>query len=483
MEQALIRPGRGGAVVGLPLGEIFTVASEYEHAGRLDDAERLVGHILAAYPSQPDALHLGGIIAFRRKRYDESLGRLQGAIQHGVDTPLYLRNICEVYRVLGRMDEALATARRAVAMAPADPHCLHNLAVVHYHRLEPDACLGAARQALALDPMLPAAHFAAAEALLLKGEMEQGWEEYEWRFRIGGIQTPIPATDKPQWNGEALPSGTLLLVADQGFGDAIQFMRYIPWVAARCPNLAIAASAELAPLLRQMAPNAPIFQRWDHCPAFSAYITLSGLPRLHGTRLENVPWTGAYLYSKPDRRAAWADRLATLLPAGYTRVGVAWAGRPTHNNDRNRSVSLQALRALGNVPRVALVSIQKGATAKQAGDWFGRAPLVGLGPEIDDYDDTMAILDNLDLLVTVDTSVGHLAGAMGRPAWLMLARVPDWRWLLDREDTPWYPSHRLFRQTEDCSWVELVERLAQAVPPFMNSVKAASSDSMDGLSA
>ena len=270
----------------------------------------------------------------------------------------------------------------------------------------------------------------------------------------------MPPTDKPQWDGKAL-DGTLLVVADQGFGDAIQFMRYLPWVAERCPHLALATSPEVAPLLRQVAPDATLFTRWADCPPYDARITLSGLPRLHGTRLDSIPWPGPYLRADPDRARQWAGRLDALLPPGYARVGIVWAGRPTHSNDRNRSLALPVVQALGRVPGVALVGLQKGPAAAEAGQWFVRAPFAALGPELDSFGDTMAVLEGLDLLVAVDTSVAHLAGALGRPVWLLLPYAPDWRWLLGRADTPWYPGHRLLRQGRDRSWAPVADRVAQ----------------------
>lgn len=179
---------------------------------------------------------------------------MERSLTHGIDTPLYLRNICEVYRAAGRLDEALDAAQRATALAPADPLCLHNQAVIHYHRVELDASLDCAGRALRIDPSLPGGHFVRAEALLLRGEWAEGWDEYEWRFRIGGAAPLMPPTSKPQWDGRALPDRTLLLVADQGFGDVIQFARYIPWAAERCPDYAIASSIEMRPLLQQIAP-------------------------------------------------------------------------------------------------------------------------------------------------------------------------------------------------------------------------------------
>jgi hypothetical protein len=345
--------------------------------------------------------------------------------------------------------------------------------------LELDAALDCAKRALALDPSHPGAHFIRAESLLMRGELAEGWEEYEWRFRIGSAAPLMPKSDKPQWDGSDLGGQRLLLVADQGFGDVIQFSRYIPWAEQRCSNIAVACSAELAPLLRQIAPRALLFQRWEDCPDYAAYEALSGLPRQAATRVESIPAPIPYLHADPARVAAWKERLDGLVPHGFRRIGVIWAGRPTHNNDRNRSAKLSDFAPLGSVPGVALLALQKGPTTEQSGGWYGRAPLINLGAEIQDYDDTMAILQNIELLVTVDTSVAHLAGAMGRPVWIMIARAPDWRWLLDREDTPWYPTVRLFRQTTVRQWKDVAQRIAQqlragvAVDPSVGAREAA----------
>jgi hypothetical protein len=449
--------------VPVPVGEVLRIAGEYERAGRIEDAGRLLDYVLAAAPNQGDALHLAGIVAFRRGDPNQALALMEGALRHGIDTPLYLRNICEVYRTLGRLDEALGAAQRATSLAPADPLCLHNQAIIHYHRLELDAALACGGRALRIDPSLPGAHFVRAEALLLRGEWAEGWEEYEWRFRIGGAAPLMPPTDKPQWDGGTLPGRTLLLVADQGFGDVIQFSRYIGWARERCAGIAIGCSGEMIPLLRQVAPGARLFVRWQDCPEYAAFCALSGLPRLAGTRVENVPAPIPYLHADPARVAQWAVRLDGLVPKGYRRIGLIWAGRPTHNNDRNRTALLADLAAIGDVPGIALLALQKGPKTGQAGGWYGRAPLINLGAEIQDYDDTMAILANLERLVTVDTSVAHLAGAMGRPVSIMLPFAPDWRWLLGRADTPWYPSVRLFRQSTVRRWDDVLGAVATAL--------------------
>ncbi|HEY8288790.1 MAG TPA: tetratricopeptide repeat-containing glycosyltransferase family protein, partial [Acetobacteraceae bacterium] len=421
-------------MVPVPLAELFAIAARQEAAGRLEEADRLLGHILAVAPHQPDTLHMAGIVAFRLGRHQEALDKIEAAIERGADIALYLRNICEIYRTLNRLDDALAAAQRAAALAPSDPLCLHNLAVIHYERMEIDASIDAANQSLMMAPNLAGAHFARAEALLIKGEFAEGWEEYEWRFRIAGAKSQLPNTGRPQWDGAAYDDATLLIIADQGFGDVIQFGRYIPWAMVRCPDVAVACSPEIVPVLRQFVAESRIQTRWESIPPHRSYIPLSGLPRLHGTRLDNVPMQAAYLHADPARVTVWRERLTRLAPGSLKRIGIVWAGRPTHNNDRRRSAKLSDFAPLAALSGISLVSLQKGPSADQAGRYYGRAPLVNIGAEVRDYDDTMALLACLDLVVTVDTSVGHLAAAMGKPVWILVATSPDWRWLRERED-------------------------------------------------
>jgi Glycosyltransferase family 9 (heptosyltransferase)/Tetratricopeptide repeat len=453
----------GGIMVPVPMAELFMVAGHYERSGKMEEADRLLKHILAVAPNQPDTLHMSGIVAFRLGRQQEALEKMEKAIEFGIDIALYLRNICEVYRTLNRLDDAVAAARRAAALAPSDPLCLHNLAVIHYERVEIDASIAAAERALLMKPDMAGAHFARAEALLLRGDWAEGWEEYEWRFRIADAARMMPPTDKPQWDGEPFDDGILLFVADQGFGDVIQFSRYIPWALARCPDAAIACSSEMIPVLSQLLPRERIFIRWEDAPAFKRFIPLSGLPRLHGTPVDRVPAPVPYLHANPARVAAWTERLRRLAPGTQKRIGIVWAGRPTHNNDRRRSSKLADFAPIAALPGVALVSLQKGPSADQAGRYFGRAPLINIGAEVKDYTDTMALLECLDLVVTVDTSVGHLAAAMGKPVWILLATSPDWRWLLNRSDTPWYPTVRLFRQTVPRQWSDVFKEVAAAL--------------------
>jgi len=442
---------------------LIGLAQEHEQAGRLAEAETALGQALALAPRHAGALHLLGVVRFRQGRIDEAASLIERSLAAAPDTALYYRNLCEVYRSLGRYDDALGAGHRAVALTPRDPHCYHNLGVLHYHRLELDEAIHCAESALALDPDFAGAHFGIAEASLLRGDFRRGWEEYEWRFRLGNAPKLLPPTERPQWDGRPLPQGRLLLIADQGYGDVIQFARYIPWAARRCPDIAVACSSEIRSVVVQQPGVGATFDHWENQPEYAAYCALSGLPRLAGTTLQTIPAPPPYLRADPQKAAAWSDRLAGLVPEGYRRIGIAWAGRPTHVNDRNRSAALASFARLAELRRLALISLQKGPAQAQIGAYWGRAPLVNLGPEIGDFDDTMAILEALDLVVTVDTAVGHLAGALGRPVWLMLPFAPDWRWLLDRADSPWYPTARLFRQPAPRQWDPVMAEIARCL--------------------
>lgn len=435
-------------------------AEAHDQAGRLDAAEQILAQVLEARPTYPPALHQAAILAHKRKRPHEAITRLEQAIAAAPDHPLFHRNICELYRSQGRLDEALAHGRRAVDLAPDDAGANYNLGVIHYDRMEIDEAIVYARRALALEPGMAAAHFELSEALLLDGQFAEGWDEYEWRFDLPNSPSLLPHKDKPLWDGKPMPDRTLLLIGDQGFGDTIQFCRYVSQVAKLCPNLVMACSSEMKPIVMQQAGITRYADRWEHVPAFDAYCPLSGLPRLFGTNLGSIPVPVPYVRADPAKVARWRARLGQLIPNGFAAIGIVWAGRPTHGNDFNRSMTLKLLAPLATLERTALVSLQMGPASAQVGDYYGAAPLIHLGAEIIDFTDTMAILEILDRVVAVDTSIVHLAGAMGRPVSVLLPFAPDWRWLRGRSDSPWYPSVELFRQPAPNAWAAPVAAVA-----------------------
>jgi tetratricopeptide (TPR) repeat protein len=449
--------------VPMPLGEALRLARDYQEANRLAEADAVLRRILAVVPKNPDALHLSGVVAYQAGRHEDALHAMQQAITHGIDTPLYYRNIAELYRTLGQLDQAEVAASRAVALNPGDPIALTNYGIVLADLQRTDAAISCFEQALALDPEQAAAHFGLAEALLASGDFGRGWDEYEWRFRLPEGRKQLPKIRGPQWDGKHLADGRLLLFADQGFGDAIQFGRYLPWAARRCHGVALACSPTLQPILAQMRPGIRLFSEWRQAGTFAAWSPLTSLPRLARTTLQTIPDYLQPLRADPARAARWRGRLDGLVAPGLRRVGIVWAGRPTHKNDRRRSVPLAALAPLSNLDGIVLVVLQKGPAQRQVGHYRGRAPLIHLSAEIEDFADTMAVIDGLDLVVTVDTSVAHLAGAMGKPVWIMLPWSAEWRWLQNRIDSPWYPSARLFRQPGGDDWQPVTVAVADAL--------------------
>lgn len=449
---------QAGKVV-MPLAKALEKLAKLEQENKLEQADLFAARMLAAMPEHPHILQLAGIVAYRNGRTAEAIERMEKSEALSPQTPVYPRNICEVYRGAGRLDDALRAGKRAIELAPQDSRSYFNLALIHYERLELDDAVRVAEQALAIDPEFAEAHFEKAEALLLAGRLREGWESYEWRFKLKQAEGMLPKTDKPQWDGRPMEPGKLLIIGDQGFGDCVQFGRFMPWAASQAPQPVLACSAELLPLLGQIPGPGKIVTRWDDAAGYEAFIPLSGLPRLAGVTLENIPPAG-YLAPKPALVARWGETLERLVPRGKKRIALVWAGRPTHKNDKKRSLKLTQFKPLFDRDDVVVITVQKGDQIAQAGGYYGRAPLVNLGPEIEDFLDTMAILRHVDRLLSIDTSVAHLAGASNVPTSVVLPYAPDWRWLLNRDDTPWYPSLRLYRQTVPYQWDDVIRRLA-----------------------
>ncbi|MDB5402603.1 MAG: Tetratricopeptide repeat family protein [Rhodopila sp.] len=225
----------------------------------------------------------------------------------------------------------------------------------------------------------------------------------------------------------------------------------------------LACSSTLKPILRQLDPNIRLITEWKNAGPFDAWCPLTGLPRLAGTTLETIPTDVPYLPAAPERVVRWTEQLDRLTPSGLKRIGVVWAGRPAHKNNWKRSMTLPALAPVAALDGIALVVLQKGPEQRQTGKYYGRAPLIHLSAEVENFEDTMAIMAGLDLVLTVDTPVAHLAGGMGRPVWIMVPWCAEWRWLQDRTDSPWYPTARLFRQPAPNDWQGTAEQVAEAL--------------------
>jgi tetratricopeptide (TPR) repeat protein len=438
----------------------LTQAEEAGVQRRFNEAVGICRDVLEAEPGCAAAYAVWGAVEAHRGAYGQAAGLLERAIGLDAGQAVWFANLSGVYRVLHRLDEALVAAREAVRLAPGQARHFVNLAKVQVDRGGRDEAVSSFMHALVREPDNAEAHLGIGQILLAEGDFRPGWIEYAWRNKLDQAKGLMPRMVTPRWNGMCLPHDRVLLVGDQGFGDTIQFARYIKQVAARCGEVVVGCSPELAPLLRTVAGVTSVHTRWDDIPRHVAHCLLSSLPGILGTEPGTIPWDGPYLAAEPALAAAWAER----LPAGR-RAGLVWAGRPTHPNDLRRSIPLEQLAPLGDVAGIQLVSVQKPVPARDTAA-FAALGLTDWSGELGDFSETLGLLAGLDLVISVDSAVAHLAGAAGRPVWMLTPQPADWRWMHDRADSPWYPALRLFRQQQPGDWALVIERVVRALEGF-----------------
>jgi Flp pilus assembly protein TadD len=356
----------------------------------------------------------------------------------------------------GRVEDAVAAQRRALALQPNHIHALKNLAAALRALGNYGEALAVYRQAVAAAPQFAEAHRDEALLLLLLGQFEQGFAKYEWRLRAS--TRGAPPIEGPRWSGEHRAGGTILLQAEQGLGDTIQFLRYVPLVAQRCDRVILNLPASLARLggdALSAAAHRTSFA--EPLPPFDCHCALLSLPRIFATSLDNMPACATYLRAPPGSSDGWRREFAGER---RMRVGLVWAGNPDHENDHNRSMPFAHMLPLFGNRQVGFYSLQVGERTADL-QAVADGDVTDLSGRLGDFGDTAGAIEALDLVISVDTAVAHLAGALGKPVWLLLPFVPDWRWLLDRDDSPWYPTMRLFRQARRGDWNEVIARVGR----------------------
>ncbi len=504
-------------------------ASDYFSKGQHAEAEAVLAEVLKIDPQQPGALHLQGVLAFERKAYGQAeqiiaqalaiqpdfpaahynrgnalrelkrfsaaITSYQTAIKQAPGFAAAYGNLGLIYSLLGETENALPLFKKALSLEPKDPATLNNFgnllraegkseAAVNWYRKAlanaPDYAIGhnnlgnalrdqgqlapaieAFERAIAIDPDLAEAHNNLGLACLLKGDFSRGWQEYKWRALLPNRPSTHHSYEQPLWNGSNFSGKTLYIYPEQGFGDVIQFSRYVPMAAERGGKVIFRIPPKLENLLRTLKGIDRFVLETDSAIVdFDIHVPLLDLPRLFQTDQNSIPNRTPYLV--PDRTLIknWARRMSGALGR---RVGLVWAGQPKHENDHNRSMDPHLFLPLTHLDGLDLYSLQMGRDG-EAGQVFGHA-IQDLAPDIKTFSDTAAALKNLDLLISVDTSAAHLAGAINTPVWTLLPFVPDWRWQLDRNDSPWYPCMRLFRQTQHSNWEEVIQRVISALSP------------------
>jgi tetratricopeptide (TPR) repeat protein len=491
--------------------------------GDLSRAEKLCAGILEYRPEDFEALHLLGMLNFQRQRMVEALRFLTAALRVNAGSPEVMSNLGLALHAIGRYDEAISHFRNALQLTPDHPEIRYNLANAHLELGQAadalanyDAALAAApghvgalvnrgnallrlnepvkaiasydaalkampghpqiltnrghalrrldrpaealadfKAAMTAAPEFAEAHFEAAMTRLTLGDFDAGWKEYEWRWKTGAFARQRRSLPAPAWLGnEPVDGKTILLHAEQGFGDTIQFIRYAPLLAGRGARVICEVQPELQPLLSGFA-GVTVVAAGEPLPAFDLHCPMLSLPLACRTQLATIPAGVPYLAAPAERLAYWRDR----LPPDGPRVGLVWSGSLSHKNDANRSIRLARLTPLFDNPPVHCFSLQTELRSADREILRGLPNLVHLGDELRDFADTAAVAALLDVVVTVDTAVAHLAGALGRPTVVLLPYAADFRWLRDRSDTSWYPTAKLFRQPAFGDWDSVVARL------------------------
>ncbi|HWE02405.1 MAG TPA: tetratricopeptide repeat protein [Tepidisphaeraceae bacterium] len=413
---------------------------------------------MALLPDLPECQVNAASLLQTLGRHEEAIVLLERALSLRPDYALAHNNLGNALRALGRIDEALSRYDRALSLDPALVIALNNRAVTWMQAGQFQRAGDEFRRAIQRDPRLAETHWNYALLLLLLGDFSNGWAEYEWRWRWSGFSEPPRIFSRPLWQGEN-PAGKAILVhAEQGIGDTIQFVRYARLLAGRGASVIVECQPALVRLLRSAAGVDSVIARGDPLPPYDLHVPSLGLPIRCRTTLQTIPAAVPYIIADPMAVESWRTRLD---PAnGALRVGIVWAGNPNHVGDHWRSIPVSTLAPLFTMPAVNWYSLQLGAAASQMSAQTGAGRLFDHTADLRDFADTAALLAHLDLIISVDTAAAHLAGAMGKRVWLLLPYVPDWRWLLARADSPWYPTMKLFRQTSVGAWAPVVKAVA-----------------------
>lgn len=475
-------------------------------SGKYVDAELLYRQILEKEPDHPDANNLMGVLAnsvgkndFAKlylkkaielmpnhsgcyvnmgnvyqseKEYTKSMIWYKMAIELNAKNRTAYNNLGVAYLHTGQLEDALTVIEKAIAIAPdyADAHL--NYGEVLKNMGNYNAAVNAFNKAIFLCENNVEAHWNRSLALLTMGDFLNGWPGYEWRWQRPKTVKRNFLSGK-RWQGEDLRGKTLFVFEEQGFGDTLQFIRYLPMLGQAGANVIL----EVRPALVRLVCSNPVYSRLcvrlqgadpqftDH---FDFHVPLMSLPGLFKTQIETIPANGPYLKADPELVRIWKHRISRHQTF---KVGLVWAGSPDHVNDNNRSIPLQLFTKLGQIEGVSYYSIQK----EKHGKWTDAQSMnlfeTDFGPRISDFADTAAIIENMDLLICVDTSVVHLGGAMGKPVWVLVPFAPDFRWMLDRKDSPWYPGMRLFRQSAVDDWPTVIDEVHNTLVEKINQNK------------
>ncbi len=435
---------------------LFSKGLEHHQKGEVSEAVKFYGQALILNQAFPDFYNNMGVALRTLGKLEASAACYQRSLALKPDHAPSYTNLGNVLRDLGRLEVAAASHRKAVELTPDEAETHYNLGLSFRDLGDNDQALACFQKTLELNPDHPDCRWDRSLSLLQKGEIKEGFEEYEWRWKLSS--NPPREFSQPLWDGSELGGKTILLHQEQGFGDMIHFARYIPLVKEKGGTVIVETQPKLARLFSTIEGVGQVVNVGSALPEFDVYLPMMSLANVFGTTLETVPAVIPYL-KPPDAHAA---QLPVTL--GQSRkIGIAWAGRPTHKNDSRRSCPFRHFIELMGVANTRLYSLQTGPVTADIAENGCEALVTDVGSKMSDFAEIAGVISELDLVVTVDTSFAHLAGALGKPVWVALSRPGDWRWMQDRDDSPWYPTARLFRQERPGDWDGVFQRIRQAL--------------------
>ena len=433
----------------------FNLGNAYRDLSQPEAAIEALQTAVAQKPDFPQAYNNLGLAHYDAGRFEDALACYDKALTSKPDyTDAYL-NMGNALRELGRPDAAAVSFQKAIVLDHDLFEAHNNLGNVLMEQDQLEAAAASYATAIGLKPDNPGAHKNLGIISLLQGDFETGWPEYSWRRLEDDPVFKVRNYKPPFWDGEDLTGKTIFVYPEQGLGDIIQFVRYLPMLRQRGGRVAFDIPLPMARLMWDLDGIDVSLKDGDTLPPFDYHIPLLELPKLLGTTLDTIPAAKAYLHADKNLVEAWGERLG---PKEEFRIGLVWGGSPDHLKDRNRSIEPELFRPLVETPGVSALSLMVGRDG-EAGRVFGDG-VTDLAPDLGDFADTAAAITNMDLVISVDTAVAHLAGALGTMVWTLLPFNSDWRWMLGRDDSPWYPSMRLFRQEKRKDWEGVIERVA-----------------------
>jgi tetratricopeptide (TPR) repeat protein len=444
-------------------------------SGRVAEGIAQYHTALRQNPDFPEAHNNLGLALVRAKRPAEAIPHYQEAVQL---KPTFADAYCNWGHALTQQDrfgDAAGLYQKAIQLNSQLQQAYTSLGWALERVGKRDEALKWYAQVLRLKPDYAEARVARAMLFLMKGEFEQGWPDYEWRWKLA--DRPAQKFPQPLWDGSPLGGRTIFLHAEQGLGDTIQFLRYSPLVKQRGGRVIVGCQQSLLRLLARSPGIDQLVAEGSALPSFEVHAPLLSLPGIFHTTLETVPAGIPYVFADPNLIASWRQELGRLPGL---KIGIAWQGNPEYQADRERSIPLRLFAFLAKLPRVHLISLQKGPGVEQLALLEDRFPVLDLSCRLETFMDTAAIMMNLDLVIAADSAVPHLAGALAVPVWLPLPMTPDWRWLLDREDSPWYPTMRLFRQHQRGDWAEVFKRIAKELKNPIGRAKSPAAPASGG---